>query len=389
MIDSLASLLEPISEKFFLEHFLEKKRLHVKPHRAERATSLFPWATINHLVESDLLPPERFRVVRANVDILPGMFRHKEGARTLRAGALQALLAQGVSMIMNGVGDYVPQIGRLSDAIERRLGHRTWVNAYLSFGRGSALKAHWDEHDVLVVQVHGNKRWRSYGTPVAFPVSNYNAGKDLGTEIMWEDVLEAGDVLYLPRGEVHEASVEGPNSVHLTIGLQTPSGIDFLLWLAEKGAADVLLRKDVTRLGGDAAIARRQTEIKARLHALIDSADLSDYFAAEDIRRKLRPLLSLGADHSLVPSTTLVAAQRRPIPIPSADSDGPLVVGEETFRLSADARMVLAHLIEIGTCPFADLVRDLAGKLDEARLRQAVLDLAQQGLLGLDSRGES
>ena len=74
---------------------------------------------------------------------------------------------------------------------------------------------------------------------------------------MWEDVLEAGDVLYLPRGEVHEAMVEGPSSVHLTIGLQTLSGIDFLLWLAEQGAADVLLRKDVTRVGGDAGIAHR------------------------------------------------------------------------------------------------------------------------------------
>ena len=43
--------------------------------------------------------------------------------------------------------------------------------------------------------------------------------------------------------------VEGPSSVHLTIGLQTLCGIDFLLWLAEQGAADVLLRKDVTRAG--------------------------------------------------------------------------------------------------------------------------------------------
>ena len=389
MIDSLATLLAPVSEESFLEHFLEKKRLHVEPHQAERAVSLFPWPAINHLIESDLLPAERFRVVRANVDILPGMFRHKDGARSLRAGALQALLAQGVSIIMNGVGDYVPQIGRLSDAIERRLGHRTWVNAYLSFGRGSALKAHWDEHDVLVVQVHGNKRWRSYGTPVAFPVSNYNAGKDLGTEIMWEDVLEAGDVLYLPRGEVHEASVEGPNSVHLTIGLQTPSGIDFLLWLAEKGAADVLLRKDITRLGGNAAIARRETELKARLHALIDSATLSDYFAADDVKRKLRPLLSLGADHSLAPSTRLVPALRRSVTVPGADSDAPLVLGEETFRVSGEARVVLAYLIQIGDCAFADLILALPGKLDEARLRRAVLELAQQGLLGLDSRGDS
>lgn len=386
MIDCLSILLAPVSEESFFEHFLQKKRLHVKARQPERASTLFPWPTINHLIESDLLPAERLRVVRANVDILPSMFRHKG---SLRAGALQGLLAQGVSMIMNGVGDYVPQIGRLSDAIERRLGHRAWVNAYLSFGRGSALKAHWDEHDVLVVQIHGNKRWRSYGMPVAFPVSNFNAGKDLGTEIIWEDVLEAGDVLYLPRGEVHEAMVEGPNSVHLTIGLQTPSGIDFLLWLAEKGAADVLLRKDVTRLEGDAGIERRESELKTRLHALIEGSSLSDYFAAEDAQRKLRPLLNLGMDEALDAGTMLFSAFRRAVPLSAGgDDDGWLAIGGESFRLSADARAVLAYVAQAEGSSFGALIAAFAESLDESTLRKIVFELARQSLIGLlPSRG--
>jgi ribosomal protein L16 Arg81 hydroxylase len=390
MIDNLATLLAPVSEESFLEHFLDKKRLHVKGSRPARAAELFSWPTINHLIESDMLPAERLRVVRANVDILPSMFRHKDGARGLRAGALQALLSQGVSMIMNGVGDYVPQIGRLSDAIERRLGHRAWVNAYLSFGRGSALKAHWDEHDVLVVQVHGNKRWRSYGTPVPFPVSNYNAGKDLGTTIVWEGVLEAGDVLYLPRGEVHEAAVEGLNSVHLTIGLQTPCAIDFLGWLAEKAAADVVLRKDVTRLGGEAGLEHRESEIKARLHALIEAASLTDYLRSEDARRKLRPLLNLGVDEALGPSTMLVPSLRRPVPPRAAGAnDGALEIGGETFNLSADAQNVLAHLMHADAASFAEILAAFAGSLDEAALRKSVLDLARQGLLGLEPGRDS
>ena len=390
MIDSLATLLAPVAEESFLNHFLEKKRLHVKTRQPTRAASLFPWPVINHLIESDLLPSERLRVVRANVDILPGMFRHKDGSHGLRAGALQGLLAQGVSMIMNGLGDYVPQVGQLSDAIERRLGHRAWVNAYLSFGRGSALKAHWDEHDVLVVQVHGNKRWRGYGTPVAFPVSNFNAGKDLGTKIVWEDVLEAGDVLYLPRGEVHEAMVEGPNSVHLTIGLQTPTGIDVLLWLAEQGAADVLLRKDVSPLGGEARLQDRERELKARLHALVEAVSLSQYFAVADAKRKLRPLLNLGMDEVLGPTTILVPALRRAMSsLGNGDNEGTLTIGDESFRLSAEARGALAHVLVVGGGSFGELVTALAGRLDEVTLRRAVLELARHGLLGLEASSES
>jgi len=77
-----------------------------------------------------------------------------------------------------------------------------------------------------------------------------------------------------------------------------------------------------------------------------------------------------------------------PLDIERKHADAPLAAGEEAFRLSPDARIVLAHLMQAGCCAFAALLTAFAGRLDEGRLRKAVLDLAQQGLLGLDSRGE-
>ena len=50
------------------------------------------------------------------------------------------------------------------------MGINTQVNAYLSFSKGGAFKPHWDIHDVLVVQVHGNKRWRIWNAEVPHPV---------------------------------------------------------------------------------------------------------------------------------------------------------------------------------------------------------------------------
>src|SRR5262249_28099490 len=200
MIRDFASLLAPFPESWFLEHFLEKKHLHISSGEPERVAQLLPWATINRLIEWDVLPPDRFRVIRAAIDIAPLMFRRRDGSQRLRAGALQALLTQGTSLVINGIGDLVPQIGRLSDALERRLAHNIGVNAYLSFGRGSAFKPHWDNHDVIVVQIHGSKRWRSYGTPIPFPVEKQGREQVLPTEIVWEGVLESGDLLYLPRG---------------------------------------------------------------------------------------------------------------------------------------------------------------------------------------------
>ena len=384
MIRDLASLLAPESEESFLDHFLQKKRLHVRSADPARAAPLFPWSTINQLIESDLLPSDRLRVLRANTEILPALFRHSDGARQLRPGALQALLRQGVSLVINGIGDFVPRIGHLTDAIERRLGHRAWANAYLSFGRGSAFRSHWDPHDVLVLQIHGRKRWGSHGIPMPFPLENHGPSEPFGSEVVWEDLLEPGDVLYLPRGEVHKATLDGPNSVHITIGIQAPRGVDFIHWLADKAAAEVPARMDLTRLGGEAALCQQERELKERLHALIDSISLATYLDAEDAKRKARPLLSLGLADHLVGATMIVPSLRRRIPV-ATDGDAELAVtiGGESYRLSPERRRVLAHVLECGGLTFGALVAAFGTTTDETTLRDSVIDLCRQGLLGL------
>jgi ribosomal protein L16 Arg81 hydroxylase len=384
MLRDLASLLAPASEQTFLDRFLQKARLHVKSDDPARAVSLFPWSTINQLIELDLLPPDRLRVLRANTEILPSLFRHSDGERQLRPGALQSLLRQGVSLVINGVADLVPQIGRLTDAIERRLGYHSWANAYLSFGRGSAFRSHWDPHDVLVLQIHGRKRWRSYGTPMPFPLENHGPIEPFGSEVVWEDLLEPGDVLYLPRGEVHQAELEGTTSVHITIGIQAPRGVDFLRWVADKAAADVPARMDLERLSGEAALCQQERELKARLHAMIDSASLADYLEAEDAKRKPRPLLSLGLADRLVSATMIVPSLRRRIPV-ATDGEAELAVtiGGESYRLSPERRRVLAHVLECGGLTFGALVAAFGTTTDETILRDAVIDLCRQGLVGL------
>jgi ribosomal protein L16 Arg81 hydroxylase len=384
MLKDLTSLLAPDSEQSFLEHFLEKKRLHVRSRDPGRASSLFPWTTINQLIASDALPADRVRILRANVDLLPAMFRDTDGAQQLSARRLRALLHQGVSLIIKDVGDLVPQIGRLSDAIERRLGQRVWVNAYLSFGRGNALKAHWDGHDVLVLQVHGKKRWRSYGTPMPFPVVHHNPGTNFGTAVAWEGELEPGDLLYLPRGEVHDAVVDAGNSVHLTIGIESLSGVDFLGWLAEQIASEEVARQDLTRLAGETALRQHETRFKERLQALIDRASFEDYLATENRRRKPRPLLSLGLEGVLEGSTLVVPALRRNVAISTeGESEANTTIGGETYRLSLQARRVLVVLLAREGVTLQELGDALGSSIGHELLRNAVLELVKQGIVGL------
>jgi ribosomal protein L16 Arg81 hydroxylase len=387
MIRDLASLLAPMSEQTFIEHFLEKKRLHISSKNPERTAQLLPWATINQLIECDILPPERFRVIRSAIDIAPQMFRRQDGSKRLRAGVLQTLLQQGTSLIINEIDDLVPQIRNLTDAIERGLAHRVGVNCYVSFGRGSAFKAHWDNHDVLVVQVHGSKLWRSYGTPNPFPVEKRHRDPVLPTEIVWEGLMEPGDLLYLPRGEVHDAALEGKNSVHLTIGITARRGLDLLDWLADQATDDELLRMDLTRLGGEAALQRQETRLKERLHALIDTVSLAAYLDSDDLERTPRTLLSIGQDDRLGEDTFIVPAPRRRTPLATKDEgEVAVTIGAEQHRLSATARRALSLLLERNGLRFGEFPPALGALDREESLRKGVLELVKHGLAALEWR---
>ena len=56
---------------------------------------------------------------------------------------------------------------------------------------------------------------------------------------VWEELIEPGDVLYVPRGEAHDAVGEVKPSVHLTFGILAPNGIDVLNWIAPRAQNNV------------------------------------------------------------------------------------------------------------------------------------------------------
>jgi ribosomal protein L16 Arg81 hydroxylase len=386
MIQDLASLLTPVTEETFLEAFVEKRRLHVKAADPDKATPLLPWVEINRLIESDILPADRLRVVRSNIDILPSMFRSRDRGGQLRAGALRSLLTQGASLVINRIDEIFPDIGRLADAIERRLSSTVSVNAYLSFGRGSAFKAHWDSHDVLVLQVHGRKQWRSFGSPVPFPVEGHGPTEPFPAEAIWEDRLEPGDVLYLPRGEIHDAALDGSeSSVHLTIGITVPHGVDFARSMVEKASADAVARADLTHLAGDTALLEQEKRLREYLHRLVDSMSLSGFLIAEDEKRKPRPELNLGVVEQLTATTVVVPALRRRIRLlPELGSDLDAIIGGETIRLSALERRILDLLFTQNRLTFGDLGTILGPTLDRDALHEAMKELVKKALVDLE-----
>ena len=377
MIGNLEALLAPWPEALFDEHFAEKKRLHLTASDRGRAVSLLPWDTINRLIESDRQTPSAFKLRREGSLVPAGMYARAGTRERVRASALRSLFAQGASIVIEHVEELVPQLGRLAASLERRLGCTAWINAYLTVGKTGALEPHYDTHDVLIVQIYGRKRWRSFGSSTPVPIVPSPRGAKYEAPI-WEDWLQQGEVLYLPRGEAHAATAAEEPSVHLTIGLEPRRGVDLLDWLREKAAEEALFRTDLPR--EEAALRAHETRLKNRLHALVDDLNVAAFLEADDQRRAPQTLVDLNLTGRLSPDAVVVPTPRRRVPLATdVDAAASVSVGGETHLLSAPARRVLAHLLKHDAVAFRGLVAAFA-PLGEREVGDAVRELVTRGL---------
>jgi ribosomal protein L16 Arg81 hydroxylase len=195
----------------------------------------------------------------------------------------RALVAKGATLVLNSLEAHSAGARRLGDEVSHLTGFPTRSNAYVSFGGNGSFGAHWDTHDVFVLQLVGRKRWRV--SPPTFPLplpgqTSSRSGHAAPSHAKLDVLLEAGDVLYLPRGWWHEVTPLPEPSLHLSVGIYVPSVFDALNWLchrvlpleaaARRGAMDdAATQEDLaslidvlkTTLGDDAVMASLRREL--------------------------------------------------------------------------------------------------------------------------------
>ena len=109
----------------------------------------------------------------------------------------------------------------LCSVLQEHFGFPVGCSAYLTPRASQGFPPHYDDVEVFVLQLEGSKRWRLYDRPDgrACPAADRTtefAREDLG-EPLQTLTLHAGDLLYLPRGVVHQALAQADgHSLHLT-----------------------------------------------------------------------------------------------------------------------------------------------------------------------------
>jgi ribosomal protein L16 Arg81 hydroxylase len=272
------SIIAPMTREEFLSRHWEQTWLHLKG-APGRFTGLMPWDELNRLLANARLAPPLVRLSQNGETLDASAFMHTPPGSghlpRMDAGKLAVLLAQGATLVLHMVEDIAPQVRALGRVVSEALQARNYINLYASWKTQKGFDLHWDAHEVLVLQVHGRKRWQIHAPTQEQPLDAGVPPRPDGAPV-WDGMLEEGDVLYLPRGWWHQAEPVNEPSLHLTIGISPMHGLNLLGWLASRlRRHSALARRNIP--AGGRARAEHIAALQALVAASLTEAAMEDF----------------------------------------------------------------------------------------------------------------
>ncbi|TDK89930.1 cupin [Mycobacterium paragordonae] len=163
-----------------------------------------------------------------------------------------AEFASGATIVLQGLHRLWPPMIDFVRSMVDDLGHPVQANAYVTPPGSRGFDAHYDVHDVFILQVSGEKHWTVHKPVHEHPLPSQPwtqhreaiAARVDGEPVI-DTVLSAGDALYLPRGWVHSARSQEATSIHLTVGVSALTSLDVVSAVIDTLAADVEFRKSL------------------------------------------------------------------------------------------------------------------------------------------------
>jgi ribosomal protein L16 Arg81 hydroxylase len=230
---ALARCLDPVDAETFLAEHWEQRPLVVPRGEPGRFDDLLSEADVERLVCSTAIRYPGFRLVREGSQIPVGAYTSEVPWRppftgTVNAPRVVAEWEAGATIVLQALHVNWHPLAVFCRLLEDALGRGVQANSYYTPSGSQGFGVHHDTHDVLVLQVAGEKRWKLYDPLLELPLKHQRYSSSLGDAGPPTDdlVLRAGDTLYLPRGWLHEAETSATDSLHLTIGIAAHTWLD-------------------------------------------------------------------------------------------------------------------------------------------------------------------
>lgn len=214
----------------FLAGAFEREPVIVHHDDPQRFRALLSIAAVDRKVAEQDLREGMLAMVDATRPVDVTDFVASSGA--IDRVAVARLYGRGATIILNQVHQSDIALAAFCRSVERVFSCHVQTNIYLTPPGSQGFHTHYDNHDVFVLQIEGEKTWRLYDQAVEAPYrgERFEPGKHPVGEPSHSFVLKAGDCAYVPRGLMHDASTSGDAaSLHITCGLLARTWADLVL----------------------------------------------------------------------------------------------------------------------------------------------------------------
>ncbi|XP_051242380.1 ribosomal oxygenase 2 isoform X2 [Dicentrarchus labrax] len=249
------SLIQPMDTEQFFREYWEKKPLHLQrsdPRTASYYQSLFQLSNLQSLCSQGLEYYRDINVVRC----INGKKKvlNKEGQ--VKNSVLNKNFVQNKATIQfHQPQRFKDELWRIQEKLECFFGGLVGSNIYITPQESQGLPAHYDDVEVFILQLEGEKRWLLYNPTVPLATEYSVESEERIGSPTHDIILKAGDLLYFPRGTIHQASTTAgvDHSTHLTLSTyQRMSWGDLLLdifpsLLSDRSRTEVSLREGMPR----------------------------------------------------------------------------------------------------------------------------------------------
>jgi len=233
---TFADLLAPISPETFFEQNWEGQPLHIRRRESGFYEKLLTHRDVEEAIVSGGLRHPSLQLARDGRFFAPEFF-----TRSIRSGddvftgipnleRVRAEYRSGATISLPGFHRAWRPLGALAAAVQEQFDHVVHTNVYITPGNAAGFSAHYDTHEVFVLQIAGSKRWRIETPPLSLPHRGqpFDPRSHRSSAPLLQVDLSPGDLLYLPRGFVHETTTSDSFSLHVTLGVTVYTWVELL-----------------------------------------------------------------------------------------------------------------------------------------------------------------
>lgn len=214
-------MIAPYNPNEFLNRVWEKKPLHISRKKSEYYKEIISTPIID-----DMLRNENIQFTK-NIDVTS----YVDGKRETHNPEGRAhphlvwdFYLNGCSIRLLNPQTYIPKLHLMNATMQEFFNSFVGANAYLTPPDSQGFAPHYDDIEAFILQAEGKKHWRIYKprteNELLPRVSSKNFDQEEIGEPIMEVTLEAGDMLYFPRGYIHQGvTIDGEHSLHVTISM--------------------------------------------------------------------------------------------------------------------------------------------------------------------------